>query len=241
MLLVAVPHDEQIKEGIRGRPRRGGRVVLRSRDVEGRPLAANYIIRKSTAALLAGLRTIGITAAVSAGNGGASTLLSHDGTVMQAPAIGMSTTAEGSWTFGSTARPGGDYALLLNGSATNGGWAGSLQVTNGNLYAFAKSDGHSWIRFKGAWVDIGTTVPVEGIFAAKVTITPDQTKTPDNASAGTILATVKVTMSRSSAPFTGRLVSSNPLFTFRGMNVVLARAYTPKDDGLHTATITALQ
>ena len=43
---------------------------------------------------------------------------------------------------------------------------------------------------------------------------------PDNAPAGTVLATVKVTMSRSDAPFTGRLVSSNPLYTFRHMNVV---------------------
>jgi hypothetical protein len=185
-----------------------------------------------------------MTAAAWAGNVGAPTtvtLLSHDGTVVQAPAIGMINTAEGSWTFGSTARPGGDYPLLLNGSATNGGWAASLQVTNGNLYAFAKSGGHYWIRFKGAWVDIGTTAPVEGTFGTKVTITPNKTKTPDNAPAGTILATVEVTMSRSGALFTGRLVSSNSLFTFRGMNVVLARACTPKDDGLHTATISAVQ
>jgi hypothetical protein len=48
-------------------------------------------------------------------------------------------------------------------------------------------------------------------------------------------------MSRSGVPFTGRLVSSNPLFAFRGMSVILARAYTPKDRGIHTATITALQ
>ena len=109
------------------------------------------------------------------------TLLSHDGTVMQAPAIGMIITAEGTWTFGATGRAGGDYPLLLNGSAANGGWAASLQVTNGNLYAFAKSGGHYWIRFKGAWVDIGAAAPVEGTFATKVTVIPNKTKTPDNA------------------------------------------------------------
>ena len=169
------------------------------------------------------------------------TLLSHDRTVIQAPGIGIIITAEGAWTFGATARMGGDYPVLLNGSAANGGWADSLQVTNGNLYAFARSDGHYWIRFKGAWVDIGAAAPVEGTFATKVTIFPNRTKTPYNAPSGTVLANVKVTMSQSGVPFTGRLVSSNPEFEFRGMSVVLARAYTPKDRGTHTATITALQ
>ena len=201
-------------------------------------------MRKIAAGLQAGLGLAGAMAAAWAGKITAPTtmtFLSHDGTVMKAPAIGMITTAEGTWTFGSTARAGGDYPLLLDGSAANGGWAASLQVTNGNLYAFGKSDGHYWIRFDGSWVDVGTISPVQGTFATKVIIIPNRTKTPDNAPAGTILATVKVTMSRSGAPFTGRLVSSNPLYTFRGMNVVLARAYTPKDDGIHNARITALQ
>ena len=130
---------------------------------------------------------------------------------------------------------------MLDGSAANDGWAASLQVTNGNLYAFAKSSGHYWIRFDGAWVELGAVAPVQGTFATKVTVIPNRTKTPDNAPAGTVLATVKVTMSRSEAPFTGRLVSSNPLYTFRGMNVVLARAYTRKYDGIHNTRITALQ
>jgi hypothetical protein len=201
-------------------------------------------MRRSTAVLLTSLGLAPAVAVALAGSVSApttATLLSHDGTVMQAPAIGMIITAEGTWTFGATARAGGDFPLLLNGSAANGGWAASLQVTNGNLYAFAKSGGHYWIRFKGAWVDIGAAAPVEGTFATKVTIIPKSSKTPDNAPAGTVLATVKVMMSRSGVPFTGCLMSSNPLFTFRGMNVVLARTYTPKDDGIHTATITALQ
>ena len=201
-------------------------------------------MRKLTAGLLTGLGLAGAMTAAWAGTTIvpiAVTLLSHDGTVMQAPAIGMITTAEGTWTFGSTARASGDYPLLLNGSAANGGWAASLQVTNGNLYAFAKSGGHYWIRFNGAWIDIGAAAPVEGTFATKITVIPNRTKTPNNAPTGMVLATVKVTMSRSGATFTGRLVSSNPLFTFRDMDVVLARALTPKDNGIHNARITALQ
>jgi hypothetical protein len=183
-------------------------------------------MRKTAAGLLVRLGMAGAMAAAWAGKvaPALAALLSHDGTVLQAPAIGLIITAEGTWTFGSTTRAGGDYPLLLNGSTANGGWAASLQVTNGNLYAFAKSGGHYWIRFNGAWVDIGAAAPVEGTFATKVTIVPNRTRTPDNAPAGSVLATVKVTKSRSRAPFTGRLVSSNPLFTFRGMNVVLARA-----------------
>ena len=200
-------------------------------------------MRKAAAGLLVSLGMAGAMAAAWAGNVAPTTvaLLSHDGTVLRAPTIGLIITAEGTWSFGSTARADGEYPLLLNDSAANGGWAASLQVTNGNLYAFAKSSGHYWIRFKSAWVDIGAAAPVQGTFATKVTVIPNRTKTRDNAPAGTVLATVKVTMSRSGAPFTGRLVSSNPLFTFRGTDLVLARAYTPKDLGIHTATITALQ
>ena len=201
-------------------------------------------MRRGIAVLLTGLGMAPTVAAALADRVSAptaATLLSHDGTVIQAPAIGNIVTAEGTWTFGATARAGGDYSVLLNGSAANGGWAASLQVTNGNLYAFAKSGGDYWIRFNGAWVNIGAAAPVEGTFATKVTITPNRTKTRDNAPAGTVLAAVKVTMSRSEVPFTGRLVSSNPMFEFRGMSVVLMRAYTPKDREIHTATIAALQ
>jgi hypothetical protein len=39
----------------------------------------------------------------------------------------MIITAEGTWTFGVTARASVDYPVLLNNSAANGGWAASLQ------------------------------------------------------------------------------------------------------------------
>ena len=190
---------------------------------------------KSSAGLLAGLALAGATAIACAGQ------VSHDGMAMQAPASGKITTAEGAWTFGATANAAGDYPVLLNGSAANGGWAASLQVTNGNLYAFARSGGYYWIRFNGTWVEIGAAAPVEGTFATKIIVTPNRTKTPDDAPADRVIATVKVTMSRSGAPFTGRLVSSNPLFMFRGMHVVLARSLTRKDDGIQNTRITALQ
>jgi hypothetical protein len=144
------------------------------------------------------------------------TLLSRDGTVIQAPAIGIIVTAEGAWTFSATARADGDYPVLLNGSAANGGWAAWLQVTNGSLYASAKPGGHYWIRFNGAWVDVGAAVPVEGTFATKVTIIPNRTKTPDNAPAGAVLATAKVTMSRSGVPFTGRWCRATRCLRFGG-------------------------
>jgi len=201
-------------------------------------------MHKSNAGLLAGLGLAGAmaTACTSQVNAPTTvTLVSHDGMAMQAPTSGKITTVEGAWTFGATGNTAGDYPLLLNGSAANGGWAASLQVTNGNLYAFAKSGGHYWIRFNGAWVDIGAGAPVKGTFATKVTVIRNGTKTPDNAPAGTVIATVEVTMSRSGAPFTGRLVSSNALFAFRGMNVVLARSLARKDDGIHNTRITALQ
>jgi hypothetical protein len=114
-------------------------------------------------------------------------------------------------------------------------------VTNGNLYAFTKASRHYWCRFNRAWVDVGAMAPAEGTVATKVTLNPAHARTPDNAPAGTVLATVEVTMSPPGAPFLGALVSSNPQFTFRGMNVVLARAYTRADNGkIYTARITAL-
>src|SRR6202045_3967876 len=118
------------------------------------------------------------------------------------------------------------------GSAAGGGLAAvSAQVTNGNLYAFTKASRHYWCRFNRAWVDVGAMAPAEVTVATKVTLNPAHARTPDNAPAGTVLATAEVTMSPRGAPFLGALVSSNPLFTFRGMNVVLARAYTRADNG----------
>jgi hypothetical protein len=169
------------------------------------------------------------------------TVVSPNGTVIKAPNSKKITTAEGAWTFGPTANSNGDYPLLLNGSAANGGRAVSLQLTNGNLYAFAKADGKYWCRFNGAWVNVGSTSPVRGIVATKVTVHPERVTIGDNLPAGTVLATVTVTMSPPGATFSGAMVSSDPMFAFQGTHVVLARALTKADDGLHKTRITALQ
>ena len=213
-------------------------------------------MRKPFAALTLALALAVATAGVAAWAGNVSRPLgvpiaSHDGTVITPPggsqpttaaALGEITTTEGTWTFGTPGDANGDYPLLLNGSAAGGGLAAvSAQVTNGNLYAFTKASRHYWCRFNRAWVDVGAMAPAEGTVATKVTLNHAHARTPDNAPAGTVLATVEVTMSPPGAPFLGALVSSNPLFTFRGMNVVLARAYTRADNGkIYTARITAL-
>jgi hypothetical protein len=169
------------------------------------------------------------------------TVVSPNGIVIKAPTSKKITTAEGAWTFGATANSNGDYPLLLNGSAANGGLAVSLQLTNGNLYAFAKADGKYWCRFKGAWVNVGSTSPVQGIVATKVTFDRKRVTIRDDLPAGTVIATVTVTMSPPGATFSGALVSSNPMFAFQGTHVVLARALTKADDGPFTTRITALQ
>jgi hypothetical protein len=167
------------------------------------------------------------------------TVVSPNGTGIKGPTSETITTAEGAWTFGATANSNGDYPVLLNGSAANGGLAVSLQLTNGNLYAFAKADRKYWRRFKGAWVNVGSTSPVQGIVATKVTVDRARMTIRDDLPAGTVLATVTVRMSPPGATFSGALVSSDPMFAFQGRHVVLARALTKADDGVHKARITA--
>src|SRR5271168_4301088 len=150
-------------------------------------------------------------------------------------------TAEGVWTFGTPPDASGDYPLLLDGSNANGGWADLLQVTNGNLYARQKS-GPYWVRWpaSSAWF-AAAAAPVEGTVATAITLALAVPKIPDNSPAGTLVAKATVTMSPAGATFTGPLVSTNPLYTVQGTDIVLSRAATPADDGLHTATITAVQ
>jgi len=166
-------------------------------------------------------------------------VFSPDGTVIKTPTSAEITTAEGAWTFGATPNSKGDYPLLLNGSDANGGLAVSLQLTNGNLYAFANADGNYRCRFNSTWINVGSTPPVQGIVATKVAVYP-RGGIPDNSPLGTIVASVTVTMSPPRAPFSSVLVSSDPMFTFRGMDVVLARPLTKGDDGLHKTRITAV-
>jgi hypothetical protein len=156
-------------------------------------------------------------------------------------APGQIVTAEGVWTFGAPPRASGDYPLLLNGSNANGGYAVLLEVLNGHLYAQDKGEGHYWLRWNGAWRDVGTTAPAEGTVATGISFAGIAAQLPDNSPAGTVVANATVTMSPASAPFTELLVSSNPLYAFQGTNIVTARALTAADDGAQPATITAVQ
>ena len=182
------------------------------------------------------------------------TVISSDGTVVDPPTMAAFnsaapaasrgiTTAEGFWTFGAApVDQYGDYPLLLNGSAANGGKAALLEVLHGNLYAFDQADGTYSSRFNGAWVNFGSTAPSQGTLATGVSLSVVTPQLLDNAPAGTVVATATVTMSPATAQFTGVLVSSNPLFAFNRMNVVLGRALGgASDDGSQDATITAVQ
>jgi hypothetical protein len=64
---------------------------------------------------------------------------------------------------------------------------------------------------------------------------------PDNAPAGTLIATATVTMSDGSQ-FTGTLTTSNTdFYAISGLNIVTAQALTSADDGSHSTVITASQ
>jgi hypothetical protein len=117
-----------------------------------------------------------------------------------------------------------------------------MQITNGNLYAFQNS-GVWFVRQNGVWVNIGTTAPVEGALPTPtaITLSPASATIPDNAPAGTVIATANVTMSDGSQ-FKGTVTSSNTdLFTISGLNIVTARALTPADDGARSTVVTASQ
>jgi hypothetical protein len=80
-----------------------------------------------------------------------------------------------------------------------------MQITNGILYAL-NAEGNWYARNNGNWVLIGTTAPVEGAtpIPTAITLSPASVTIPDNAPAGTLLATAAVTMSDGSQ-FAGEL------------------------------------
>jgi hypothetical protein len=118
-----------------------------------------------------------------------------------------------------------------------------MQIINANLYVFAKDAGRWFLWQKDVWIDIGTTAPVEGALPTPTAITfaVVNATIPDNAPAGTLIATANVTMSDASQ-FSGTLSTSNTdLYAISGLNIVTARALTSADDGAHATTITASQ
>jgi len=74
-----------------------------------------------------------------------------------------------------------------------------------------------------------------------IILSPASATIPDNAPAGTLVATANVTMSDGSQ-FKGTLTTSNTnLFAISGLNIVTARALKAADDGAFSTVITASQ
>jgi hypothetical protein len=74
-----------------------------------------------------------------------------------------------------------------------------------------------------------------------ITLSPASATIPDNATAGTVIATANVTMSDGSQ-FTGTLTTSNTsFFAISGLNIVTAQALTSAADGTQSTVITAVQ
>ncbi len=74
-----------------------------------------------------------------------------------------------------------------------------------------------------------------------ITLSPASATIPDNAPAGTVIATANVTMSDGSQ-FTGTLTTSNTsFFAISGLNIVTAQALTSANDGTQSTVITAVQ
>jgi hypothetical protein len=88
----------------------------------------------------------------------------------------------------------------------------------------------------------GITVTASGLpTPTAITLSPSSATIADNAPAGTLIATAKVTMSDGSQ-FAGTLTTSDTnFFAISGLNIVTARAYTSADDGTHSTVITASQ
>ena len=166
--------------------------------------------------------------------------IAPDGAVIYGGQPGILTTSEGAWTFGALS-DGVDWYTELNGNQN--GEAFQMQITNGILYAFNKVTGLWWARQNAAWMNVGTTAPVEGAPATPtaITLSPASGTIPDNAPAGTLIATTNVTMSDGSQ-FAGTLTTSNTsFFAISGLNIVTAQALTPADDGAQSTVITASQ
>jgi hypothetical protein len=150
------------------------------------------------------------------------------------------TTSEGTWTWGGTATSTRDYPTQLNG--TINGSAVQMQITNGILYA-VNAEGNWHARNNGNWMLTETTPPVEGATPTPIAITlsPASVTIPDNAPAGTLIATANVTMSDGSQ-FARTLTTSNTsFFAISGLNIVTARALTSANDGTQSTVITASQ
>ena len=132
--------------------------------------------------------------------------VSPDGSVISND-TGTLTTAAGTWSFGGPApgRPG-EWLILLNGSASNGGVSANLEVANGGqMYALTAS-GSWWIWQNGSWTQ--TSAP-SAPATLTLTFSPQMPSIPDNTPRGTVVATATAAWSDGS-PFTGTIMFGSP-------------------------------
>jgi hypothetical protein len=76
---------------------------------------------------------------------------------------GTLTTAAGTWSFGgpTPGRPG-EWLILLNGSASNGGVSADLEVANGGQMYALTAFGSWWIWQNGSWTQTSAPVSPDG-------------------------------------------------------------------------------
>ncbi len=143
-----------------------------------------------------------------------------------------------------------EYAYLVTGT-TQRPPAGTPGVTSATLSLLAPSaTGNYEARF---YADNGVstlTLLATAPFVVNsqsvatptaITLSPASPTIPDNATAGTVIATANVTMSDGSQ-FQGTLTSSDTgFFAISGLNIVTARAVASSDDGTRSTVITASQ
>ncbi len=136
----------------------------------------------------------------------------------------------------------GDGTVTEN--ATGDGWTVS---SSGNGYTVRNNRTGRYLSIVSNVLAMSSTQTVWTISAppspspTAITLSPVGATVPDNAPAGTLLATAKVTMSDGSQ-FAGTLTTSDTnFFTISGSNIVTARAFTSADDGARSTVITASQ
>jgi hypothetical protein len=163
-------------------------------------------------------------------------VISPDGTTSTAPSGASLTTAAGNWTWGPavSGRPG-EYQINLNGAWTGTGIL--IEAANGGqLYANTASLG--WYLWNSGWSQSpGPNPPPRTLI---LSFSPSSPQVPDNSTVGTVITTVTVKYPDGTPPASVTLTSSDTTFVkVQGMQLVLARAMTPADDGTHSVTITA--
>lgn len=142
--------------------------------------------------------------------------LSPDGAVIS-DGVGTLTTAAGTWSFGAEAngRPG-EWLILLNGDASNGGISTSLEIAAGGQVYAQTANGSWWVDLNGhGWMRTdappATTTPPPPPSSATLMVTcnPQMAVIPDNSPPGTVVSIVTATWS-DGAPFTGSFMFAPP-------------------------------